>query len=77
MKYAVIKCVNGNYFIDSEGFTDIKQAIVKYHGVCQTLWNAPDVVTARVMIVDEYLNCVEDYREFIHHETESVEADAE
>lgn len=70
MKYAVIKCINGNYFIDSEGYTEKEKAITKFHGVCQTLWNASDVVTAKVMIVDEQLNCVDEYHEFIYHGTE-------
>ena len=70
MKYAIIKCVNGNYFVDSEGYTDLKSAKTKFHGVCQTLWNAPDVITAEVMIVDENLDCVEGYREFISHTVE-------
>lgn len=68
MKYAVLKVINGNYFVHAEGFTDITKAIVSYHGLCQTLWNATDVITAEVMIVDENLDCVEGYREFISHE---------
>ena len=70
MKYAVIKCVNGSYEIYSEGWTDVSKAKVNYHGLCQTLWNAKDVITAEVMIVDENLNCVENYREFISHKSE-------
>lgn len=68
MKYAVIKVINGNYFIHTEGFTDISKAKVSYHGLCQTLWNEKSVNTACVMIVDENLGCVEGYREFIKHE---------
>ena len=67
MKYSIIKVSNGNYFIESEGFTDLDKAKVRFHGVCQTLWNAPDVITACVMIADENLNAVEGYREFISH----------
>ena len=69
MKYAIIKCINGNFAIHSET-TDLNSAKVGFHGLCQTLWNAPDVLTAKVEIVDEQLNCVEDYREYIHHEVE-------
>lgn len=65
MKYAVIKVVNGNYSIHAEGFTDVDNAKVSYHGLCQTLWNASDVVTACVMIVDEYLEKVGNYKEVI------------
>lgn len=67
MKYAIIKVVNGNYFIEAEGITNLNTAKVQYHGLCQVLWSASDVQTATVMIVDEKLNCVEDYKEFISH----------
>lgn len=67
MLYAVIKVINGNYFIDSEGFTDVSKAKIKYHNVCSALWNANDVITAEVKIMDENLDCVEDYKEFIDH----------
>lgn len=67
MKYAIIKVINGAYSVHAEGYTDINAAKVAYHGVCQTLWNAQDVVTAMVMIVDENLDCVERYKEYIHH----------
>lgn len=67
MKYAIIKCSNAAFTIDSE-WTDLTQAKVRFHAVCQALWNAPDVLTGEVMIVDEQLNCVEGYREFIHHD---------
>ena len=68
MKYAIVKCINSNYFIHSEGITDIASAKVQFHGLCQTLWNAPDVTTAYVMIADEQLDAVEGYKEYIHHE---------
>lgn len=68
MKYAIIKVINGNYSIHAEGFTDIASAKVQFHGLCQTLWNAPDVTTAYVMIADEQLDAVEGYKEYIHHE---------
>ena len=77
MKYAVIKSINGSFFIHSEGWTDLSKAKVNYHSLCQALWNAEDVITAKVEIVDEQLNCVEDYREYIHHEPEPVEEAAE
>lgn len=67
MKYSIIKCINGAFSVDSE-HGELTQAKVRFHAICQTLWNAQDVVTAKVMIVDEQLNCVEDYREYIHHE---------
>jgi len=76
MKYAVIKVINGHYFIHSEGFTDVNKAKVSYHELCQTLWNADDVVTAEVKLVDENLDCVEGYKEYINKKME-VEAPAE
>ena len=68
MKYAIIKTINGNYFIHAEGITNLDSAKTQFHGLCQTLWNAQDVLSATVMIVNEQLNCVDGYREFIHHE---------
>lgn len=67
MKYAIIKVINGNYFIHAEGFTDLTSAKVSFHGLCQTLWNAQDVITAEVKIMDENLDCVDGYKEFINH----------
>ena len=75
MKYAIVKVINGNYAIHAEGITDISAAKTQFHGLCQTLWNAPDVITAHVMIADEQLNCVEGYREFIHHDAPAQEND--
>lgn len=72
MKYAIIKVINGNYSVHAEGITDINVAKASFHGLCQTLWNAPDVVTGTVKIVDENLDNAEGYRDFIHHETEQT-----
>ena len=68
MKYAIIKVINGNYFIHAEGFTELASAKTNFHGLCQTLWNASDVEKAYVAIIDEQLDVVEGYKEFIHHE---------
>lgn len=68
MKYAIIKCINGNYSVHAEGITDLSAAKTQFHGLCQTLWNASDVLTAHAAIVDEQLDVVEGYKEFIHHE---------
>lgn len=73
MKYAIIKVINGNFSIHAEGITELGQAKVVFHGLCQTLWNAPDVATAYVMISDEQLDAVEGYKEFIHHDVAPVE----
>lgn len=76
MKYAIVKVINGNYSIHAEGITDLASAKTQFHGLCQTLWNAPDVITAEVKIMDENLDCVEGYTEFISHHVEA-EAEAE
>lgn len=68
MKYAIIKVINGNYSIHAEGITSIESAKVQFHGLCQTLWNAPDVLSAMVMISDEQLDAVDGYKEYIHHD---------
>lgn len=68
MKFAIVKCINGSYSIHAEGITTLSAAKVTYHGLCQTLWNAPDVITAMVMIADENLDCVEGNKEYITHE---------
>lgn len=67
MTYAIIKCTNGNYAIHAEGITELSSAKTQFHGLCQTLWNAPDVSTAFVMIADENLDVVGGYKEFIYH----------
>ena len=70
MKYAIIKVTNGNYSVHAEGITSLESAKTQFHGLCQTLWNAPDVITAEAAIVDEQLDVVEGYKEFIHHDAE-------
>ena len=75
MKYAIIKVINGNYFIHAEGITSLESAKTQFHGLCQTLWNAPDVLTAYVMIADEQLDAVEGYKERIFHEAAPVEVE--
>lgn len=70
MKYAIVKVINGNYFIHAEGITNLASAKTQFHGLCETLWNASDVITAEVKIIDENLDCVEGYKEFIAHPVE-------
>lgn len=69
MNYAIIKCSNGNFTVHAEGITELANAKTGFHGLCQSLWNAPDVLTANVAIVDEQLDVVEGYKEFIRHDT--------
>ena len=66
-KFSTVKCVNGIFAINTE--TDnLQSAIIQFHSLAQTLWNAPDVATAKIAIMDEQLNVVDGYSEFIHHE---------
>lgn len=37
MKYAVIKVINGNFFIHSEGFIELTEAKKSFHALCQVL----------------------------------------
>lgn len=71
MKYAIIKVINGSYFIHAEGITDINSAKVQFHGLCQSLWNASDVLKATVIIADENLDAVEGYKEVITHSADN------
>lgn len=66
MKYAIVQVVNGNYSITTET-ADINAAKVQFHNLAAALWNAPDVVTACICILDENLDVVQGYREFISH----------
>lgn len=77
MVYAIIKVINGHYFIHAEGITDLGNAKTQFHGLCQTLWNAPDVLSAYVMIADEQLDAVEGYKEYIHHDPVPEEPEEE
>ena len=65
MKFSVLKCVNGNFSVHSEGFTDLGKAKVSFFGLCQSLWNADDVTTACVILVNENFYEVTGYHEII------------
>lgn len=66
MKYSVIKVTDGNFNIHAEGFEDNPNgAKVSYHNLCQQLWNDPDTQMACAMIVDENLDVLPGYKEFI------------
>lgn len=56
MNYAVIKCVNGAFSVASEWSENKEKAIVDFHNVCTTLWNADDVKQATVAVMDEKFN---------------------
>lgn len=67
MTYAIIEEINGTFHVRAEGIKTIEAAKVQFHGRCQVLWNAPDVLSAHVMITDTQLNVVEGCKESIHH----------
>ena len=67
MKYAVIQCSNGSFSVVSEWGDNRQGAIMACHNACRSLWNAPDVVSATVKVVDSNLNTVENYEEHITH----------
>jgi hypothetical protein len=71
MKYYVIQSSNETVSVVSE-WSDLNSAIVAYHDRCKILWNAQDVISGVVMLVDSSLNTVGGYREFITHEQEEV-----
>lgn len=68
MKYAIVKVVNGNFFVDSEGYTNTKAAKPRYFDVCKALNNAEDVETACIKIVDENMLCSDGYEEHINNQ---------
>lgn len=75
MKYAIIKVINGSFSVHAEGMTELSAAKVNYHGLAQTLWNAPDVLSAYIAIVDEQLDVVEGMKEYIHHDAVPAEVE--
>lgn len=68
MKLFVVKVVNGNIAVVSEWTDNEQGACVSFHDTCKSLWNASDVVTARVKILTETLDLFEKYDEIISHE---------
>lgn len=77
MKYAIIKCINGNYFVHSEGITTTEAAMAQFHAVCQSLWNASDVVTATVAVVNETLDIMPPYYKEVIDKTPAPEPEPE
>lgn len=71
MKYAIIRCVNGNYAVHGE-YPTIEAAKVAFHQYSAALWNDQGTENAMIKIVDEQLDCAEGYREFVHHEQEQT-----
>lgn len=72
MKYGVIKVSNGAFAIESE-WSDLDKAKARFHKTCETHWSAPDVKKATIMLCDENLNLIRDFKETITHEVEPTE----
>lgn len=71
MKYYVMHVSNDNLQIkDITEWTNLESAKAKFHGMCQALWAEPSVISATVKIVDTQLDTVENYKEFVHHDTQ-------
>ena len=68
MKTSVVAVTGGNFNIHSE-HAEVNAAIVEYHGYCKALWNDPDTTEAMVAIMDENLDVVGRYKEYIYKET--------
>ncbi len=72
MKYAIAVVTNGNFRIAEEGFTTFENAVVRFHHYCETMWNATDVETGCVMIVNEKMQCINGYHELIKWDTPNM-----
>ena len=72
-KFALIKCVNGSFAVATE-HADKNAGIVAFHQTSASLWNASDVITARLSLVDENLYVVDGkYTEVIDRTVEETE----
>lgn len=72
MKLSIIQCVNGSFSVVAEGMTTEQAALVAFHDRCKILWNAPDVITGEVAILDEQLDVYHGCKELITHEPTPV-----
>lgn len=78
MNYAVLRCSNGHFKIESEHPEEEKKdnksaARVAFFQLCAAFENAPDVVTGMVMLIDEQLDCVDNLKQFFSHPAPEAE----
>lgn len=75
MKYAIVRQVNGNFFIENEGFTTPDSAILAWYDVCKANRAAQDVERATISIVDENFDPIDGgkYKETIVHPQNNAE----
>lgn len=68
MKLALVNCVNGNFSVIVEGIVSEQTARVQFHERCKILWNASDVITGEVAVLDEQLDVYQGLKELIRHD---------
>ena len=74
MKYFVFYTSNGNLAISEITEHGSKNsAIAKYHDVLTLMWADATVQTASVVILDEYMNRVENYHEDVNKMVQPTE----
>lgn len=73
MKLYVCKVVNGGTLTVVSETTDEQNALVNFHDTCKVLWNAPDVLTGMVKILDENMDNWQKKMEYITHAPQVVE----
>lgn len=71
MNYALVKCVNGNFFIVSEHGHDIEAARTAFYSQCMALSNEPSVIRSKIMVCDEFLQPAGDLQATIGHKTDN------
>ena len=71
---SLVQCVNGNYSVVAEGLAPGKQAKVNFYQKCATLWNADDVLTGEVAVLNEQLEVWDGCKEQIVHAVEPTKA---
>lgn len=72
-KFAVVSVVNGVFNIDSEWGDNLQGARIAFHNRCSALWNASDVITAVVRLVNRDFLTYLNYVEGIEHPVEDTE----
>lgn len=77
MKYSLVTVINGNFKVEAEYQENKQGAFVGFHNKAASLWNAEDVITAMVKVVDENLDCVEGKMEYITHPQDEPETTEE
>lgn len=72
-KFAIVSVVNGTFSIDSEWGDNLEGARVAFHNRAAALWNAKDIKTAVVRLVNKDFLTYTNYVEEIEHPEEVEE----